>query len=80
MTKALDYFDPARDFENDLNKALDRTTTDFLILSFSSDWRFAPERSKEIVNALISSRKSVSYAEIKAPRGMTDFYFLMKGM
>ena len=75
MTKALDYFDPARDFENDLNKALDRTTTDFLILSFSSDWRFAPERSKEIVNALISSRKSVSYAEIKSTQGHDGFLF-----
>ena len=75
MTKALDYFDPSRDYANDLNKALEKTTTDFLILSFSSDWRFAPERSKEIVNALISSKKSLSYAEIKSHQGHDCFLF-----
>ena len=75
MTKALDYFDPSRDYANDLNKALEKTTSDFLILSFSSDWRFAPERSKEIVNALISSKKSVSYAEIKSHQGHDGFLF-----
>ena len=75
MTKALDYFDPSRDYENDLNKALEKTTSDFLILSFSSDWRFSPERSKEIVNALVSSKKSVSYAEIKSYQGHDGFLF-----
>ena len=75
MTKALDYFDPSRDYENDLTKTLEKTNTDFLVLSFSSDWRFAPERSKEIVNALIASKKSVSYAEIKSSQGHDGFLF-----
>ena len=75
MTKALDYFDPSRDYENDLTKTLEKTNTDFLVLSFSSDWRFAPERSKEIVNALIASKKPVSYAEIKSSQGHDGFLF-----
>lgn len=73
MTKALDYFDPAAAFGDDLSKAFLETPAKFLVLSFSSDWRFSPERSQEIVRALISARKSVSYANIPADHGHDAF-------
>ena len=55
MTKALDYFDPAREFDDNLQTALARASCRFLVISFTTDWRFAPERSQEIVNASLSS-------------------------
>lgn len=73
MTKALDYFDPARDFDGDLSKALARTEAGFLIVSFTSDWRFSPARSREIVKALLDARKNVSYAEIESRHGHDAF-------
>ncbi|MFL6676240.1 MAG: homoserine O-acetyltransferase [Massilia sp.] len=73
ITKALDYFDPAREFDGNLTKALAGTQAQFLIASFSTDWRFSPERSREIVQALISNRRKVSYAEIDAPHGHDAF-------
>lgn len=73
ITKALDYFDPARAFEGDLTKALANTSADFLLVSFKTDWRFAPERSREIVQALVNNRRRVSYAEIDAPHGHDAF-------
>ncbi|MDI9246534.1 homoserine O-acetyltransferase [Marinobacter sp. CHS3-4] len=73
MTKALDYFDPAYEFDNDLAKALSRAKSEFLVLSFSTDWRFTPARSEELVNAMISARCKVSYAEIDAPWGHDAF-------
>ena len=73
ITKALDYFDPARDYDGDLVKALAGTRASFLIASFSTDWRFSPERSREIVEALISNRRRVTYAEIDAPHGHDAF-------
>ncbi len=73
ITKALDYFDPARDHDGDLVKALAGTRASFLIASFSTDWRFSPERSREIVEALISNRRRVTYAEIDAPHGHDAF-------
>ncbi len=73
MTKALDYFDPAADYDNDLAKAMARARAEFLVLSFTSDWRFAPSRSREIVKALVDSRQSVSYAEIEAHHGHDAF-------
>lgn len=73
MTRALDYFDPAYEFDNDLAKALHRAKSEFLVLSFSTDWRFTPARSEELVNAMISARCKVSYAEIDAPWGHDAF-------
>ncbi len=73
MTKALDYYDPAQAFDHDLSKAFASITAKCLVLSFTSDWRFAPERSQEIVNALMSSDKDVTYAEIKAHQGHDAF-------
>jgi len=73
ITKALDYFDPARAHGGDLTKALAGTQAQFLIASFSTDWRFSPERSREIVEALVSNRRKVSYAEIDAPHGHDAF-------
>ena len=75
MTKALDYFDPAREYDNNLQAALARATCRFLVISFTTDWRFAPARSQEIVNALIAERKDVSYADIDAPQGHDSFLF-----
>lgn len=73
MTKALDYFDPARAYGDDLTTAMKQSLAKFLVISFSSDWRFSPARSKEIVNALVSAGKTVSYAEIDSDLGHDDF-------
>jgi homoserine O-acetyltransferase len=73
ITKALDYFDPAADFGGDLSAALARAQAAFLIVSFKSDWRFTPARSREMVKALLDSRKIVSYLEIDAPGGHDAF-------
>ncbi len=73
ITKALDYFDPAKDFGGDLTKTLADTRAQFLLVSFSTDWRFAPERSHEIVQALVNNKRTVTYAEIDAPHGHDAF-------
>jgi homoserine O-acetyltransferase len=73
ITKALDYFDPAADFGGDLTAALARAKAAFLVVSFKSDWRFAPARSREIVRALLDNRKIASYLEIDAPGGHDAF-------
>jgi len=73
ITKALDYFDPARAFDGCLTKALANTTAAFFLASFSTDWRFSPERSREIVQALVCNRRQVTYAEIDAPHGHDAF-------
>ncbi|MEQ5836588.1 homoserine O-acetyltransferase [Marinobacter sp. NFXS9] len=73
MTRALDYFDPAYDYDNDLAAAMSQARCEFLVLSFSTDWRFTPTRSEELVNAMIAARRKVSYAEIDAPWGHDAF-------
>lgn len=73
MTRALDYFDPAQPFNDELHTALARTAARFLVLSFTTDWRFSPARSREIVRALLQARKSVSYADIDCPQGHDSF-------
>jgi homoserine O-acetyltransferase len=73
MTKALDYFDPAQHHDNDLAKTVAPITAKALVMSFTSDWRFSPERSEEIVNALLSANKEVTYAEIEANQGHDAF-------
>jgi homoserine O-acetyltransferase len=73
ITRALDYFDPAAAHGDDLSKALAIAKARFLVVSFSSDWRFAPPRSREIVKALLDNRLDVSYAEIDAPHGHDAF-------
>jgi len=73
ITKALDYFDPAREFGGDLSKALANTRAQFLLASFKTDWRFAPARSQEIVQALVNNKRRVAYAEIDAPHGHDAF-------
>ncbi|NMM13831.1 MAG: homoserine O-acetyltransferase [Rhodoferax sp.] len=73
ITRALDYFDPARTYGGDLSHALARASCKFLLVSFTTDWRFAPKRSREIVKALLDNRRDVSYAEIDAPHGHDAF-------
>jgi homoserine O-acetyltransferase len=73
ITKALDYFDPAGDFGDNLSAALARARAAFLVVSFKSDWRFPPPRSREIVRALLDNRRIVSYLEIDAPGGHDAF-------
>ena len=73
ITKALDYYDPAGDFGGNLSAALARAKAAFLVVSFNSDWRFPPPRSREIVRALLDSRRIVSYLEIDAPGGHDAF-------
>ncbi|HNE60964.1 MAG TPA: homoserine O-acetyltransferase [Ottowia sp.] len=73
ITRALDYFDPARAVGGDLTAALAHTRARFLLVSFSTDWRFSPARSREIVRALLENRRDVSYAEIDAPHGHDAF-------
>jgi homoserine O-acetyltransferase len=68
VTKALDYFDPAAAEGGDLARALSAAVCKFLVVSFTTDWRFAPPRSREIVKALVDNRRDVSYAEIVAAR------------
>ena len=72
-TKALDYFDPARNFGGDLKAALARAQANFLLVSFTTDWRFAPERSREMVYALLHNNREVSYAEIDCNAGHDSF-------
>ena len=73
MTKALDYFDPARHTEHDLARAFAPVQAQFLVVSFSSDWRFSPDRSREIVKALLHNKCDVSYAEIESQHGHDSF-------
>lgn len=73
MTKALDYFDPTVDYDGDLAKAFEKSNCKFLLMSFSTDWRFPPERSREIVNDLLKAGKDVSYLEIEADEGHDAF-------
>jgi homoserine O-acetyltransferase/O-succinyltransferase len=73
ITRALDYFDPAAAHGDDLSRALAVAKARFLVVSFTSDWRFAPPRSREIVKALLDNRRDVSYAEIDAPHGHDAF-------
>jgi len=73
ITRALDYFDPAREHDGNLSAALARAKARFLLVSFTTDWRFSPARSREIVKALLENRRDVSYAEIDAPHGHDAF-------
>ncbi len=73
MTQALDFFDLAREFNDNPAEAFAKTSSRFLVVSFTTDWRFPPERSREIANALIRAGKSVSYAEIESEYGHDAF-------
>ncbi len=73
ITRALDYFDPARAHGGDLASALSQALCKFLLVSFTTDWRFSPARSREIVQGLIANGRDVSYAEIDAPHGHDAF-------
>jgi homoserine O-acetyltransferase len=73
ITRALDYFDPARHTGGNLVQALAAARAKFLVVSFSTDWRFPPERSREIVEALVESGRDLAYAEIDAPHGHDAF-------
>ena len=81
MTKALDYFDPTHHHqEGNLSTALKPARAGFLVISFTTDWRFAPDRSREIVKALLDNELNVSYAEITSSHGhdaflMEDAYY-----
>ncbi|MFR0674083.1 homoserine O-succinyltransferase MetX [Enterobacterales bacterium AW_CKDN230030176-1A_HGKHYDSX7] len=73
MTKALDYFDPAAAHDGDLAATLAHVKADYCVISFSTDWRFSPARSREMVDALMAARKNVCYLEIDAPYGHDAF-------
>ena len=73
MTKSLDYFDPIKDMSNSLISNLHKSKSKFLIISFTSDWRFPPKRSKEIVKLLLDNKRNVSYSEISADGGHDAF-------
>ena len=73
ITKALDYFDPAAPYGGDLTKALAGTKAKFLLVSFTTDWRFSPECSRVVARALVDNRRDVTYAEIDAPHGHDAF-------
>ena len=73
ITRALDYFDPAKAFDGDLTAALAHTRAQYLVASFTTDWRFAPTRSRELVKALLDHKRRVTYAEIDAPHGHDAF-------
>ena len=73
MTRALDYFDPAADYDGNLSAALAKAKADFLVVSFTSDWRFSTARSREIVKALLDNERNVTYAELTAAHGHDAF-------
>ena len=73
ITRALDYFDPARNHGGNLTQALAVAKAKYLLVSFTTDWRFAPDRSREIVKSLLENNRDVSYAEIDAPHGHDAF-------
>jgi homoserine O-acetyltransferase len=73
ITRALDYFDPARGHGGDLTAPFAAARCRFQLVSFTTDWRFAPARSREIVKALVDNKLDVSYAEIAAPHGHDAF-------
>ncbi len=73
MTKALDYFDPARERHGDLAATLAQAKARFLVISFTTDWRFSPDRSREIVNALLKNGQDVAYANVDYPAGHDSF-------
>ena len=73
MTKALDYFDPAIDYDGDLSRAFSNSNCKFMLVSFSTDWRFPPERSREIIADLLKTNKEVTYLEIDADQGHDAF-------
>ena len=73
MTKALDYFDPAGAFNDNLAATLANVTAEFCVISFTTDWRFSPARSRELVDALMAAKKNVCYLEIDAPQGHDAF-------
>lgn len=73
LTRTLDYFDPSREFNGDLARGLAEVKAKFLLVSFTTDWRFTPQRSREIVQALLKNKRSVTYAEIDAPHGHDAF-------
>jgi len=73
MTKALDYYDPANGINRNLSKVFKNIKSKFLVISFTSDWRFSPNRSKEIVKALLDNNIDVKYAEITAASGHDAF-------
>ena len=73
MTKALDYFDPSVDYDGSLTKAFEKSNCKFLVMSFSTDWRFPPERSRELVDKLLKANCDVSYLEIEADQGHDAF-------
>ena len=73
ITKALDYYDPASATGGSLSRALAPAQCRFLVISFTTDWRFSPARAREIVRALVENRRDVSYAEILAPHGHDAF-------
>ncbi|CAM3487946.1 homoserine O-succinyltransferase MetX [Parendozoicomonas haliclonae] len=73
MTRALDYYDPASRHNHNLVEALANAKARFLVISFTTDWRFSPERSEEIVNALHTAGKDVSYLKVDAPQGHDAF-------
>ena len=75
MTKILDYYDPAEDHDGDLVKAFESIKAKVMVISFSSDWRFSPQRSKEIVNALLAAEKQATYLEIESSHGHDSFLF-----
>lgn len=73
ITRALDYFDPARSHGGDLARAFENIRAEFLVASFTTDWRFPPARSREIARALLKNKVPVTYAEIDAPHGHDAF-------
>jgi homoserine O-acetyltransferase len=73
ITRALDYFDPALHHNGNLSKAMAVAQAKFLLVSFTTDWRFSPKRSRELVKALLDNRRDLTYAEIDAPHGHDAF-------
>ena len=77
MTHALDHFDLAERTGGDLVAALQPALCRFFVLSFNSDWRFPPVRSRQLARALLQANKRVSMLEVDSDKGHDAFLFAL---
>lgn len=73
VTRAMDYFDLADQFDGALPQAFAGTNTRFCVMSFTSDWLFPTSESRQVVKALNAAAANVSFVEIESDRGHDSF-------
>jgi len=73
ITRAMDYFDLAKQFDGNLSKAFEKTKSKFFIISFTSDWLYPTAENRDIVIALNAIGADVGFVEIKSDKGHDSF-------